>query len=89
MKTIFNLFIVRKTLACLLATAALLAWCSTASAFQNPIFFEGFDGPGDPLTFTTEELADETWVANGFATDNKQCSRMGGYWIFGKSIGYD
>ena len=70
MKTIFNLFIVRKTLACLLAAAALLAWCSTASAFQNQIYLEGFDGPGDPLTFTTEEIADETWVANGFATDN-------------------
>jgi len=70
MKAIFNLFIVRKTLACLLAAAPLLAWCSTASAYQNQIFFEGFDGPGDPLTFTTEELADEPWVANGFATDN-------------------
>ena len=70
MKTIFNLFIVRKTLACLLAAAALLAWCSTASAFQNPIFFEGFDGTGDPLTFTTEDLTGETWLANGFATDN-------------------
>jgi len=37
---------------------------------SNQIYFEGFDGTGDPLTDTTEDLTSELWSANGFATDN-------------------
>ena len=71
MKAIFNLFIVRKSLACLLAAAALLAWCSTANAYQNPIYFEGFEGTGARLDETTEDQSGTViWSANGFATDN-------------------
>ena len=70
MKANFYFCIVQKTLTYLLVAAVLLA-CSTANAFQNQIYFEGFDGgTGAPLHSTTDDFASEPWIANGFATDN-------------------
>ena len=61
---------VQKALASTLVVGALFAWCATANAYQQ-IYFEGFGGIGDPLSMTMEDSpTNETWLANGFATDN-------------------
>ena len=70
MKANFYFYLTQKALASVMVAGVFLALCSTASAYQTQIYFEGFGGAGDPLDDTTDDVANEPWTANGFATDN-------------------